>query len=227
MDAEQRVGAKSKCNPGVLSRECSGLPENIKKAFETGSFEDLSEDLRSAACSLGSKASGWIARLSGQDLDSEPNKELENQAQGGGSVASSSTTTASGRLGPQSSLLQQDSVKATEFSKYLFLDEGKDKGVVKVYIKAEANFVHKFVSARATFLEKRLSVQVTDGEGQIWSLEGNLYGAVLPMQCKYAVSSTGHKIVVTLRKAEPAITWHSLLVNPGASFSPVSHASFI
>jgi len=109
--------------------------------------------------------------------------------------------------------------------KYLFVDEGESKGTVKVYIEAKEleTGLEAVVDARVEFGERALTVRVVAHDGRVWKLHASpLYGRVKVPECRYALSSTGHKLSITLKKEDAATIWHRLTESLGTPES-VAH----
>lgn len=112
--------------------------------------------------------------------------------------------------------------------KYLFSDEGKGKGTVKVYIEARAALKaggdtpvpNTFRDAQVEFHERALVVRAWSDDGRAWLFRvGRLFGPVRTSECRYALSSTGHKVSITLKKSNAAVTWHRLAETAGPTGS--------
>mmetsp|Transcript_44478 Transcript_44478/g.123064 ORF Transcript_44478/g.123064 Transcript_44478/m.123064 type:complete len:240 (-) Transcript_44478:192-911(-) len=118
-----------------------------------------------------------------------------------------------------------------DVKKYLFSDEGKEKGVVKVYIKAEeldmgaGGIGGAFSEATVEFRERALHVRAVSADGRVWVLHIGLFSAVLPDECKYSLSSSGHKVSITLKKADAATTWSRLSERVGSDPRALHHES--
>lgn len=136
---------------------------------------------------------------------------LNFNAKGGGSSSSS---------GPVNSSYDRGTA---EIKKYLFTDEGKEKGTVKVYVKAdelEAPSLESgqlaFNAAHVEFQERSMELRAVSRDGRVWVLRpGRLYGPVSIPECRYSLSATGHKVSITLKKADVTVTWHRLTETPG------------
>mmetsp|Transcript_43674 Transcript_43674/g.98644 ORF Transcript_43674/g.98644 Transcript_43674/m.98644 type:complete len:247 (-) Transcript_43674:56-796(-) len=114
---------------------------------------------------------------------------------------------------------------ATEIRRYLFADEGKEKGTVKVYVKAQEiegacgddGTIDAFDEVHVDFQERSLFMRAMCRDGRVFVLRaGHLFGPVCPGECRYTLSSTGHKVSITLKKADTQSTWHRLTQTPGA-----------
>ncbi|CAE7862117.1 unnamed protein product [Symbiodinium microadriaticum] len=105
--------------------------------------------------------------------------------------------------------------KSEQMTKYMFLDEGSEKGTVKIYVKAEELQIDQFADAYASFQERRLSLYLLGPGGRVWRLSGRLFGPVQAKDCKCSLSASGHKVSVTLRKSSTSDQWHRLIEDPG------------
>lgn len=144
---------------------------------------------------------------------------------GGGDSASSAPGGAE-REAQQTPRLGLFEKGALEIKKYLFADEGKEKGTVKVYIQAqELEAVDGFRDVHVEFQERSISARAVSKDGRVWVLRaGPLWGPVRAGECRYSLSSTGHKVSITLKKADTSCTWHRLTEVPGKGPTPTRDA---
>ncbi|CAE7504166.1 unnamed protein product [Symbiodinium pilosum] len=190
-----------------MHRQCAGLPQALKSALERGSPSELLEDL------------GTAVRRATARLFTGSEEVLENAH---GAEQSQSSSSREGGL----NLAEDDDIASTSepewisrnsehMTKYMFLDEGSEKGTVKIYVKAEELEITQFADAYASFQERRLSLYLLAPGGRVWRLSGRLFAPVQAKECKCSLSASGHKVSVTLRKSSTTDQWHRLIDDPG------------
>lgn len=174
----------------------------MKNALENGSISELLEDVRNTV----RRVSG---RLFFQDEAEEvtaTDEELDTHT-----ASASSSHAPAGGLDLEADRVPTWAKKTAEpMTKYMFLDEGGDKGVVKVYVKAEELELSSFSDVYAKFEEQSFSLLVLS-DGRVWRLQGRLFGPVRAEECSTSLSPSGHKVVVTLRKTDAKMKWHRLI----------------
>lgn len=99
--------------------------------------------------------------------------------------------------------------------KYLFSDEKKDDGSVKVYVQAKdlqsvVGAPKEITVAEVSFQESSMRIRLVTSDDIAFHLNMNLCGAVYADQCKYCLSSTKQKLSITLKKKDSGIQWHQL-----------------
>eukprot|EP00929_Paragymnodinium_shiwhaense_P025970 TRINITY_DN15559_c0_g3_i2.p1 TRINITY_DN15559_c0_g3~~TRINITY_DN15559_c0_g3_i2.p1 ORF type:complete len:145 (-),score=24.32 TRINITY_DN15559_c0_g3_i2:204-638(-) len=115
-------------------------------------------------------------------------------------------------------LLQEPLEKgAFPIERYYFFDEGEAPGEVKVYVKAceicgtGLDPITAFDEVEVTFFDKAFVIRAVSEEGTVFILRSYLFDNVKKEDCQFALSLTGHKITVTLRKLNPKKVWRSLV----------------
>eukprot|EP00439_Symbiodinium_sp_Y106_P054342 s4369_g7.t1 len=178
----------------------------LKSALERGSPAELLEDLGTAV----RKVTSRFFAGSEEELENVPTctgqSESTSPREGGLNLDDEAASTAE----PEWILR-----KSEQMTKYMFLDEGSEKGTVKIYVKAEELQIDQFADAYASFQERRLSLYLLGPGGRVWRLSGRLFGPVQAKECKCSLSSSGHKVSVTLRKSSTSDQWHRLIEDPG------------
>ncbi|CAE7253956.1 unnamed protein product [Symbiodinium sp. CCMP2592] len=189
-----------------MHRQCAGLPQALKSALERGSPAELLEDLGTAV----RKVTSRFFAGSEEELENVPTctgqSESTSPREGGLNLDDEAASTAE----PEWILR-----KSEQMTKYMFLDEGSEKGTVKIYVKAEELQIDQFADAYASFQERRLSLYLLGPGGRVWRLSGRLFGPVQAKECKCSLSASGHKVSVTLRKSSTSDQWHRLIEDPG------------
>eukprot|EP00928_Gymnodinium_smaydae_P071439 TRINITY_DN5501_c2_g3_i2.p1 TRINITY_DN5501_c2_g3~~TRINITY_DN5501_c2_g3_i2.p1 ORF type:complete len:222 (-),score=21.11 TRINITY_DN5501_c2_g3_i2:110-745(-) len=101
-------------------------------------------------------------------------------------------------------------VEGSILKRYLFSDE-KSRGIVKIYIEAsQLGGTSKIEDVEVNMQEQTLFVRCKAVNGSDWLLRGTLFGKIDPSKSKHVLSSSGHKVSITLRKRDADLTWHRL-----------------
>eukprot|EP00435_Cladocopium_sp_Y103_P075564 s153_g60.t1 len=211
--------------PRIDAAVCAGVPTALKNALENGSISELLEDVRNTV----RRVSG---RLFFQDEAEEVNEPSDEEPDTHTASASSSHAPAGG-LDLEADRVPTWAKKTAEpMTKYMFLDEGGDKGpgqlnivVTSMTVKAEELELSSFSDVYAKFEEQSFSLLVLS-DGRVWRLQGRLFGPVRAeencsrpcectemalQECSTSLSPSGHKVVVTLRKTDAKMKWHRLI----------------
>merc|ERR1712217_894652 len=100
----------------------------------------------------------------------------------------------------------------TEISRYLFSDEGAEKGILKVYIEAkELGSIERFTEATVSFQKQSFSARLTSSDGCVWAMSvSRLFSCIKPPESRYSVSSSGKRVSITLKKADAGTAWPRL-----------------
>eukprot|EP00928_Gymnodinium_smaydae_P071440 TRINITY_DN5501_c2_g3_i3.p1 TRINITY_DN5501_c2_g3~~TRINITY_DN5501_c2_g3_i3.p1 ORF type:complete len:207 (-),score=25.83 TRINITY_DN5501_c2_g3_i3:110-700(-) len=102
------------------------------------------------------------------------------------------------------------SERGSILKRYLFSDE-KSRGIVKIYIEAsQLGGTSKIEDVEVNMQEQTLFVRCKAVNGSDWLLRGTLFGKIDPSKSKHVLSSSGHKVSITLRKRDADLTWHRL-----------------
>eukprot|EP00434_Breviolum_minutum_P017048 symbB.v1.2.015041.t1/scaffold1037.1/size142759/13 len=202
----------------AMHRQCAGVPNALKNALENGSISELLDDVKTTV----RRVSGRLFFQEEEEVDeatvTSDEEGFFDDAQALRPEQEAHTASASSSHAPAGGLgLEADSrvptwakKTAEPMTKYMFLDEGGDKGVVKVYIKAEELELSAFSDVYATFQDQSFSLLVLS-DGRVWRLQGRLFGPVRAEECSTSLSPTGHKVVVTLRKTDAKLKWNRLI----------------
>mmetsp|Transcript_4877 Transcript_4877/g.11184 ORF Transcript_4877/g.11184 Transcript_4877/m.11184 type:complete len:199 (-) Transcript_4877:94-690(-) len=185
-----------------MHRQCAGVPTALKNALENGSISELLEDVRNT-----------VRRVSGRLFFQDEAEEVTatDEEPDTHTASASSSHAPAGGLDLEADRVPTWAKKTAEpMTKYMFLDEGGDKGVVKVYVKAEELELSSFSDVYAKFEEQSFSLLVLS-DGRVWRLQGRLFGPVRAEECSTSLSPSGHKVVVTLRKTDAKMKWHRLI----------------
>lgn len=203
-------------------RLCGAVPDQLVEALRSGRAIEQGQEVARRISGLASEqfesfidsTSRWLA----PKLPVEDGEEVSHRAQvapddsglGLGLAASSSSREM--HRGSQAA-----DIGAELITKYLFSDEGKEKGTVKVYIEAKKLQLEAFSDAQVDFSERTLSVRADSHDGRTWLFHANLYGAIKPAESKYTLSNSGHKVSVTLKKADAGEVWHRFMAMENGS----------
>lgn len=125
---------------------------------------------------------------------------------------------------------QAQAMEASSIHKYMFSDEGEKKDTVKVYIEACEldNGSRSFTDVNVDFTERSMLLKATTNDGRLWVLRAApLSGSVKPDECSYALSTSGHRVRVTLKKDPATAKWKNLTDESSPSLQDSSGTSFM
>ncbi|CAL1136442.1 unnamed protein product [Cladocopium goreaui] len=219
-----------------MHRQCAGVPTALKNALENGSISELLEDVRNT-----------VRRVSGRLFFQDEAEEVTatDEEPDTHTASASSSHAPAGGLDLEADRVPTWAKKTAEpMTKYMFLDEGGDKGLGQMNIvviltmviafrippallasvqavKAEELELSSFSDVYAKFEvpaaekhEQSFSLLVLS-DGRVWRLQGRLFGPVRAEECSTSLSPSGHKVVVTLRKTDAKMKWHRLIESTG------------
>lgn len=199
-----------------VGRQCGGFVQ----AFTDGS----------APVRLAEMARRWLPFGEGQDGDPQDKDTSDSPHE-----ASSPRPTrgVAIQLQQPTSTFEPRVARGTEvvIERYLFSDECQ-KGVVKVYIEAkdleEGGGDGSFQSADVRFSDRSIDVRIASASkpGRVFVLRSRLFGPVSPGECRFALSTRGHKVSITLKK-DNCSAWHRLVDSGGASASAPDLKDFL
>lgn len=206
--------------PGSDRFYCSEAPDRLIESLRSGRAIEQGQQLARRIGGLAAEHFEnfvettsrwrWSFREPVEDGEVESDKEAAL-----GSTITGSLGTASASSSDDLHHVAQSDQGGEQITKYLFSDEGREKGIVKVYIEAKKLQVERFSEAHVSFSQNTLSASAVSHDGRVWVLHVNLYGHIKPAESKYTLSGSGHKVSVTLKKADADEVWHRLAAPEG------------